>query len=294
MNTAPLRETSFPDLALVHRGKVRDLYAVDGQLLMVATDRISAFDVVMDDPIPDKGRVLTQISLFWFDYLRDIIDNHLVNAEPAAYPAACHPYREQLAGRSMLVKRCQPLPLECIVRGYLAGSGWKEYQRQGSVCGIPLPAGLRESEQLPQPIFTPSTKAAIGQHDENITLAAAGQLLGEEVVAQVASVAIRLYQKAADYARGRGIIIADTKFEMGWHNGRLILIDEVLTPDSSRFWPADDYEPGRAQRSFDKQFLRDYLAGLDWPQTPPPPRLPAEIVARTRERYLEALKRLAG
>ncbi len=287
-------QSDFPGLKLLHRGKVRDIYEVEDHLLLVATDRISAFDVVMAEPIPDKGKVLTAMSLFWFDYLGDIVANHLVTADPQEYPAACRPYGEQLAGRSMLVKKADPLPVECIVRGYLAGSFWKAYQRSSTVCGFALPAGMRESDPFAEPLFTPSTKAEIGEHDENISRARMEEIVGKETADRLADIAVRLYVKARDYARERGIIIADTKFEFGWHQGELILIDEVLTPDSSRFWPQDEYEPGRSQPSFDKQFLRDYLSSLDWDKTPPPPPLPPGIVERTRARYLEALERLTG
>ncbi|HHK60573.1 MAG TPA: phosphoribosylaminoimidazolesuccinocarboxamide synthase [Desulfobacterales bacterium] len=287
-------QSDFPGLKLLHRGKVRDIYEVEDHLLLVATDRISAFDVVMAEPIPDKGKVLTSMSLFWFDYLGDIVANHLVTADPDQYPAACKPYREQLAGRSMLVKKAEPLPVECIVRGYLAGSFWKAYQRSTTVCGFELPAGMRESDPFPEPLFTPSTKAEIGEHDENISRSRMEEIVGKETADRLADIAARLYTKARDYARERGIIIADTKFEFGWHQGELILIDEVLTPDSSRFWPQAEYEPGRSQPSFDKQFLRDYLSSLDWDKTPPPPPLPADIVERTRARYIEALERLTG
>ncbi len=287
-------QSDFPGLKLLHRGKVRDIYEVEDHLLLVATDRISAFDVVMAEPIPDKGKVLTAMSLFWFDYLGDIVANHLVTADPDQYPAACKPYREQLAGRSMLVKKAEPLPVECIVRGYLAGSFWKAYQRSTTVCGFELPAGMRESDPFPEPLFTPSTKAEIGEHDENISRSRMEEIVGKETADRLADIAERLYTKARDYARERGIIIADTKFEFGWHQGELILIDEVLTPDSSRFWPQAEYEPGRSQPSFDKQFLRDYLSSLDWDKTPPPPPLPADIVERTRARYIEALERLTG
>jgi len=290
----PLTQTDFPDLKLVHRGKVRDLYEVENKLLMVATDRISAFDVVMDDPIPRKGEVLTRMSLFWFDYLQDIVANHLITADVDQYPAVCAPYREQLTGRSQLVKKAQPLPVECIVRGYLSGSFWQAYKKDTTVCGFVLPAGMRESDRFPEPLFTPSTKADIGLHDENISLTRMEEIIGAELAARVREVSVRLYEKAAEYARGRGIIIADTKFEFGMYNGELILIDEVLTPDSSRFWPQDQYRPGAGQPSFDKQFLRDYLLSLDWGKTPPPPRLPQEIIDKTASRYQEALKKISG
>lgn len=294
MNTQPVTETNFPGLQLIHRGKVRDLYDLGDSLLMVATDRISAFDVVMADPIPSKGAVLTKVSLFWFDYLKDIVANHLLTADVNQYPAACAPYRQQLAGRSMLVRKAEPLTVECIVRGYISGSFWKAYQKNQVVCGFKLPAGLQESEKLPQTLFTPSTKAALGAHDENISLERMREIVGAAETDKISDICVRLYEKAAGYARQRGIIIADTKFELGWFNGELILIDEVLTPDSSRFWPVDGYAIGRGQASFDKQFLRDYLLSLDWPQTPPPPPLPAEIVEKTRARYLEALEKISG
>ena len=292
--TTPLTQTNFPDLNLLHRGKVRDLYEVEGQLLMVASDRISAFDVVMDDPIPGKGAVLTSMSLFWFDYLKDIVPNHLITADPAQYPASCAPYREQLAGRSLLVRKAKPLPVECIVRGYLSGSFWSAYKKNTTVCGFALPAGMRESDQFPEPLFTPSTKAELGLHDENISYARMEEIIGSDLAAKVRAVCVGLYVKAAEYARTKGIIIADTKFELGLYNDELILIDEVLTPDSSRFWPMDQYAPGSGQPSFDKQFLRDYLSSLAWGKTPPPPRLPAEIVDKTASRYREALRLLTG
>ncbi|OKY76534.1 MAG: phosphoribosylaminoimidazolesuccinocarboxamide synthase [Desulfobulbaceae bacterium DB1] len=294
MSASPVTKTNFPDLKLIHRGKVRDLYEVEDKLLMVATDRISAFDVVMEDPIAHKGEVLTQVSLFWFDYLADIIPNHLISADPAEYPAVCAPYADQLRGRSMLVKKAKPLPVECIVRGYISGSFWSAYKENTTVCGFKLPDGLRESEKLPEVLFTPSTKAELGLHDENISLEKMEEIVGRQETAEISRVCVELYRKAADYARSRGIIIADTKFELGWHEGRLMLIDEVLTPDSSRFWPEDDYQIGRGQASFDKQFLRDYLSSLDWPKTPPAPKLPADIINKTSARYLEALERITG
>ena len=293
--TTPLRETHFDTLKFLHRGKVRDLYEVEGKLLMVASDRISAFDVVMDDPIPNKGAVLTKLSLFWFDYLKDVLPNHLITADVEKFPAACAPYKEQLRGRSQLVKKAKPLPVECIVRGYLSGSFWSAYKKDTTICGVQLPAGMRESDKFPEPLFTPSTKAALGTHDENISIGQMEDLLGKETTRQVQEACVNLYVKAADYARTKGIIIADTKFELGHDdNGQLILIDEVLTPDSSRFWPVDQYKPGGGQPSFDKQFLRDYLSSLDWPKAPPPPKLPAEIIAKTAARYLEALERITG
>ncbi len=293
--TQTIVTTDFAGLNLVHRGKVRDMYAIPGhgdKLLMVATDRISAYDVVMDDPVPGKGRILTNISLFWFDLLGDIVDNHLITANVNEYPAPCHPYTEQLRSRSMLVRKTAPLPIECIVRGYLSGSFWSAYRQNPTVCGFALPAGMRESDQFERPLFTPSTKAAMGTHDENISLAAMEQIVGSTRAHEIADISIQLYSRAAEYARRKGIIIADTKFELGLLGDRLILIDEVLTPDSSRFWPVDEYQPGRGQASFDKQFLRDYLSSLDWDKTPPPPKLPMDIIARTQTRYEEALRRL--
>jgi len=292
--TILITQTNFANLHLLHRGKVRDLYEVNDQLLMVASDRISAFDVVMDDPIPDKGAILTKLSLFWFDYLKDIVPNHLITANVAEYPAACAPYLEQLAGRSLLVKKAKPLPVECIVRGYLSGSFWQAYKKDSTVCGFALPAGMRESDKFPEPLFTPSTKAALGTHDENISLAEMEKIVGKEQTARIKDICVRLYVKAADYARSRGIIIADTKFELGICDGELILIDEVLTPDSSRFWPENQYQPGAGQPSFDKQFLRDYLSSLDWGKNPPPPKLPKEIIEKTASRYREALVKITG
>lgn len=292
--TTPITQTNFANLHLVHRGKVRDLYEVDDHLLMVASDRISAFDVVMDDPIPNKGAILTKLSLFWFDYLKDIVPNHLITANVEEYPVACAPYREQLAGRSLLVKKAKPLPVECIVRGYLSGSFWQAYKSDPTVCGFALPAGMRESDKFPEPLFTPSTKAALGLHDENISLVEMEKIVGKEQTARIKDICVRLYVKAADYARSRGIIIADTKFELGIYNGEIILIDEVLTPDSSRFWPEDQYQPGAGQPSFDKQFLRDYLSTLDWGKNPPPPPLPREIIEKTASRYREALVKITG
>ncbi len=299
--TTPLLKTNLPGIPLLNRGKVRDVYAVDDtRLLFVATDRISAFDCVMPNGIPDKGRILTQLSLFWFQRLRDsvrsmIVRNHLISANVSVYPTPLKAFRDQLEGRSMLVRKLKIVPVECIVRGYLAGSGWKEYQKSGSVCGIKLPPGLRESDKLPTPIFTPSTKAENG-HDMNITVPEMAAQVGNRTAQQLEDMSQQLYAAAADYALMRGIIIADTKFEFGIDvdGGNLILADEVLTPDSSRFWDVEKYEPGRAQDSFDKQFVRDYLESLDWNKEPPAPTLPDEIVARTREKYLEAYQRLTG
>jgi len=291
--TEPLLETSFVDVQLLARGKVRDIYDLGDQLLIVATDRISAFDVVMPNGIPDKGRVLTQMSLFWFDLTSDILDNHLISADPSQYPEVLAPYSDALAGRSMLVRRAEVMPVECVVRGYLAGSGWREYREKGTVCGIELPGGLRESDKLPEPIFTPATKAESG-HDENISPSHAAGIVGEETYREVERLSLAVYTKAADYARERGLIIADTKFEFGRARDKLILVDEVLTPDSSRFWPLAEYEPGRPQKSFDKQPVRDYLDSLDWDKTPPAPALPPEVVESTTQRYRDALRLLTG
>lgn len=289
-----VKETNFPNLRLLNRGKVRDIYEVGKSLLIVATDRISAFDVVMDDPVPDKGKILTKLSAFWFERLSSIIDNHVLTINPEEYPESCRPYGEYLVDRSMLVHRAKPLPVECVVRGYVSGSGWLEYRALGSISGISLPEGLKESSQLPEPIFTPSTKAAVGTHDENITFEDAVRIVGEEIAREIRDISLRLYEYGRDLASRNGIIIADTKFEFGLVNGDLMLIDEVLTPDSSRFWPMNEYEPGRAQRSFDKQFLRDYLNSIDWPKEPPPPKLPREVIQVTRAKYLEVLQRLTG
>jgi phosphoribosylaminoimidazole-succinocarboxamide synthase len=286
--------SDFRDLKLVKRGKVRDVYEVEGNYLIVASDRMSAFDVIMDDPVPDKGKILTAISLFWFDKIQPIIENHLISTNPEEYPEPCRKYKRELQGRSMYVKKAEPLPVECIVRGYISGSGWAEYQKNGSVCGIMLPEGLTESDKLAEPIFTPSTKADDGDHDENISFESAVEILGAKTAERVRDLSIKIYEFGRDCAAEKGIIIADTKFEFGFVNDRIILIDEVLTPDSSRFWPMDSYTPGGPQKSFDKQYLRDYLNGLDWPKTYPPPRLPEEIVEKTREKYLEALVRLTG
>ncbi len=289
-----LLNSNFEDLKLVKRGKVRDVYEIEDKLLIVASDRMSAFDVVMNDPIPDKGRILTSISLFWFKQLESIVENHLISSDPADYPEVCRKYGSELEGRSMLVKKAEPLSVECIVRGYLAGSGWLEYQSNGTICRIPLPKGLIESEKLPLPIFTPSTKAAEGEHDENISFEKAIEILGKETGERARKLSLEIYEFGRELADQKGIIIADTKFEFGFVDNRLILIDEVLTPDSSRFWPMDAYRPGSSQKSFDKQFLRDYLNGLDWPKSPPPPKLPPDIIKKTRERYIEALERITG
>jgi len=289
-----LFETHFPELSLRGRGKVRDIYDLGEHLLIVATDRISAFDVVMPTPIPDKGRILTQISTFWFKSLSRIIDNHVVATQVEEFPDVCRPYEGELARRSMLVRKAKPLSVECIVRGYLSGSGWKDYRKHGSVCGISLPKGLREADRLETPIFTPSTKATGGGHDLNIDFAELSKLVGGDLAKRLGQVSIALYERGAAMAAARGIIIADTKFEFGLIGGELHLIDEVLTPDSSRFWPADQYQPGGGQESFDKQYLRDYLDQCGWNHAPPAPELPVEVVRNTRARYVEALERLTG
>ena len=289
-----LQHTDLPDLKLFASGKVRDIYQVDDDhLLLVATDRISAFDYVLATGIPQKGRVLTQLSLFWFDFLKHIVPNHLVTADVHKYPHELQKYAAQLHGRSMLVVRADMIGVECVVRGYLSGSGWKEYKTNGSVCGIKLPAGLRESDKLPEPIFTPATKATSG-HDENISFEHMVTLVGRELSEQLRDLSIKVYQTAADYAEGRGIIIADTKFEFGRAPAGLVLADEVLTPDSSRFWPRDKYQPGGAQDSFDKQYVRDYLEAIQWNKQPPAPALPPEVAARTSEKYVEAYTQLTG
>jgi len=291
MNTV-VSETHLEGLK-VRRGKVRDVYDLGDRLLIVATDRISAYDVIMPTPIPDKGRLLTGLSLWWFEYLADLTPNHLVTTDVRRMGPAAKAHADVLAGRSMLCRKAKVFPVECVVRGYLAGSGWREYQASGTVCGIRLPAGLRQCDRLPEPIFTPATKAETG-HDENISFDQAKKILGAEAATTLRDRSLAVYQKAAEYAAGRGILIADTKFEWGEADGRIILVDEVLTPDSSRFWPADTYEPGRDQPSFDKQFLRNWLDTLDWNKTPPGPQLPPDIVAKTRAKYVEAYERLTG
>lgn len=286
-------ETDIKGLDLRSRGKVRDIYDVDhDKLLIVATDRISAFDVVIPTPIPGKGRVLNRMSLFWFNKFKDLVKNHIISDDPDEYPLEARPYKEILDGRSMLVKRARPFPVECIVRGYITGSGWKDYKKTGKVCGIPLPQGLVESQELPEPIFTPSTKGEVGEHDENISFETMCDLVGKETARLLRDISLTLYKDARDYARERGVIIADTKFEFGLIDDEVVLIDEVLTPDSSRFWPMDQYEPGRSQPSFDKQFVRDYLESLNWDKKPPAPQLPEDIVQKTVARYEEALRRL--
>jgi phosphoribosylaminoimidazole-succinocarboxamide synthase len=286
-----IRETHIAGLAPTARGKVRDLYDLGDRLLIVATDRLSAFDVVMPTPIPDKGRVLTQLSLFWFDQLKDVIPNHVLSA--TEFPAPFDNHKEDLAGRSMVVRKTNPLPIECVARGYLSGSGWKEYQATGRICGIALPGGLKESDKLPEPIFTPATKATSG-HDENITFELAVEKIGKGLAEKVREITLKIYKRAATYAEPRGILLADTKFEFGLLHDELIWIDEALTPDSSRFWPAAEYKPGGRQPSFDKQFVRDYLERIRWPKTPPGPDLPPEVVAATCAKYREAYRILVG
>ena len=292
MTDTAIFETDFSDLHLIKRGKVRDIYDVDDKMLLIATDRISAYDVVMPDPIPGKGEILTRISLFWFNVMADIVENHLITSDVAAFPAACRPYADALKGRSMLVKKAKPLPIECVVRGYISGSGWKSYQENGTVCGISLPSGLKESEQLPEPIFTPSTKEEQGAHDINISFDEAVGIVGAELAETVRDLSLAIYKKGASLAAEKGIIIADTKFEFGKFGDQLILIDEVLTPDSSRFWPKETYQPGGPQNSYDKQYLRDYLTSIQWNKTPPAPSLPDEVIVNTRRKYMEALTSL--
>ncbi|HXX72010.1 MAG TPA: phosphoribosylaminoimidazolesuccinocarboxamide synthase [Candidatus Acidoferrum sp.] len=289
---ALISQTNFPQLKLRGRGKVRDIYELDGGLLLiVATDRLSAFDVVLPTPIPDKGRVLTQLSVFWFDYLNDVVKNHLIASK--YFPPELEPYADELRGRAMLVRKTEPILVECVVRGYLSGSGWKEYQQSGGVSGVRLPAGLVESDRLPEAIFTPSTKAATG-HDENISFDQVVSAIGRPLAERLREVSLTLYRRAAEHASARGIIIADTKFEFGMLGEELVWIDEALTPDSSRFWPADRYEPGKAQSSFDKQYVRDYLERVAWNKQPPAPALPPEVVAGTQEKYREAYQRITG
>ena len=290
----PVMRTGFPELKLLARGKVRDIYDLGDKLLLVASDRISAFDVVMNEPIPGKGRVLTTISAFWFNQMTDIIENHLISTDVSEFPEVCQPFADVLEGRSMLVEKARPLPVECIVRGYISGSAWKEYQNTGSICGIKLPAGMKESERLAEPIFTPSTKGEVGTHDENISFDKMVGLCGHVLAEQARAATLKIYARARGVADEKGLIIADTKFEFGTLDGKLIIIDECLTPDSSRFWPKKTYQPGRPQPSFDKQFLRDYLEKLDWNKTAPPPPLPEDIIRKTAEMYQEALIQLTS
>ena len=292
MSNPGIMKTDFQGMTITSTGKVRDIYAFDSQLLIVATDRISAFDCIMPSPVPRKGEVLTRMSAFWFGKMGDIIPNHVVSTNPDEYPAVCAPYREVLRGRSMLVKKAKPLPVECVVRGYLSGSGWKDYSLGRPVSGITLPAGLKESSRLPETLFTPSTKAAGGEHDLPISRREMAEILGADLTDRIIRASLSIYERAVAIADQAGIIIADTKMEFGLLDGELILIDELLTPDSSRFWPKDDYAEGRPQKSFDKQFLRDYLISIRWNQKPPAPELPAEIIAKTGKKYREALNRL--
>ena len=289
-----LIETEFADLVLHARGKVRDLYSVGEYLLLVATDRISAFDHVLGTGIPGKGKILTQLSLFWFQLLRDVVPNHFITADVAQYPAALRPYASQLVGRSMLVKRAQMFPVECVVRGYLSGSGWKDYKATGAVCGIQLPKGLRESDKLPQPLFTPASKSLGGEHDENISFAEMTTRIGEPAATKLQGLSLDIYNRAAAYSAQRGVILADTKFEFGVTPDGIVLADEVLTPDSSRYWPADQYAPGGPQPSFDKQFVRDYLEQIQWNKQAPAPALPDDIVVKTQRKYLDAYRLLTG
>ena len=290
----PISQTEFAGLQLVKRGKVRDMYDLGDHLLMVATDRISAFDVVMSEPIPDKGAILTRISLFWFEMMKPLIANHVVTDNVNDYPKSCRPYASLLQGRSLLVRKARPLPIECVARGYISGSGWSSYRESGEVCGIQLPAGLKESDKLAEPIFTPATKEEVGTHDINIDFEEARKRIGPELAERVRDLTLAIYRKGAAFAETKGILIADTKFEFGLVGDELVLIDELLTPDSSRFWPLDSYRPGGSQKSYDKQYLRDYLLSTRWDKTPPPPPLPEEVIRGTRQKYLEALKQLSG
>jgi phosphoribosylaminoimidazole-succinocarboxamide synthase len=293
LKTDAVTDTELKGIPKFRTGKVRDVYDLGDRLLIVATDRLSAFDVVLPDPIPDKGRVLNQLSAFWFGRFQDVVPNHMISIDPDSFPAELKPFRRVLDGRSMLVRKTRPLPVECVMRGYLAGSGWKDYQRTGGVCGIRLPSGLKEAARLDKPIFTPSTKADAG-HDENITGERFAQLVGRFLAVQTEAVCLRIYGEAREFAESRGIIIADTKFEFGQADGRLMLIDEALTPDSSRFWDREKYQPGRSPESFDKQFVRDHLERIRWNKQPPAPRLPEEVIQGTRQRYREAFRRLTG
>ena len=293
LSTAPLLQTDLEGLTFHRRGKVRDVYEIGGDLLIVATDRISAFDYVLGSGIPDKGKVLTQLSGFWFERMGDLVPHHLISMEVDDFPAAARAHADQLRGRTMLVRRTEPIPIECVARGYLSGSGWKEYQQSGCVCGVELPRGLRESDRLPEPIFTPATKADTG-HDINISEGEAGRLIGEDLIAKLKALTLEIYSRGVRHAESKGIIIADTKFEFGLVNDQIVLIDEVLTPDSSRFWPRDQYEPGHGQPSFDKQFVRDYLEEIKWNKQPPVPSLPDEVIQRTRAKYVEAFRVLTG
>ena len=294
MKASSVLITGFETLTLKRRGKVRDIYDLGDSLLIVATDRISAFGVVMPNPIPDKGRVLTQLSIFWFDLTSEIVPNHVISVEVKGFPKQCQPYKEILEGRSMLVVKADPIPIECVVRGYLSGSGWEEYRKTGEICGISLPKGLVESIKLEEPIFTPATKAEAGLHDENITFEGMEKAVGKDLAKRLKSLSIAIYKMVRSFAEEEGILIADTKMEFGIRDGRLLLIDELLTPDSSRFWEKKEYRPGHSQKSFDKQFLRDYLLSIEWDKTPPAPELPEEVIEKTRQKYLEAYVRLVG
>jgi len=287
-------ETNFKGINLIKRGKVRDVYDLGNELLMVATDRISAFDVVMPDPIPEKGKILTRISLYWFDIMKPLLPNHVISGDVDDYPESCRPHMDVLRGRSMLVKKTEPLPIECIVRGYISGSGWNDYQASGEVCGIKFPAGLKESAKLPEPVFTPSTKAETGVHDINIDFNEAVKMIGKRLADKVRELSIAIYKKGADFAHKKGIIIADTKFEFGILEDELMLIDEILTPDSSRFWPLEFYQPGGPQKSYDKQYLRDYLLSIKWNKKPPAPSLPQDVISNTYNKYQEAFRQLTG
>jgi phosphoribosylaminoimidazole-succinocarboxamide synthase len=287
-------DTNFPDLKLFKKGKVRDVYDLGASLLMIATDRISAFDVVMPNPIPDKGKILNQISLFWFEKMKPLVENHLITSNVDDYPDACRPYADVLQGRSMLVKKTEPLSIECVVRGYISGSGWKSYLESGDICGIKLPEGLTESARLAEPIFTPATKEELGDHDINIDFEEAAERIGKPLAEKVRALSLSIYNKGSALAAEKDIIIADTKFEFGLVGDDIILIDEILTPDSSRFWPKETYAPGGPQKSFDKQYLRDYLLSLDWDKKPPAPSLPEEVIKNTRQKYLDALDQLTG
>ncbi len=287
-------QTDFKDLNLLKRGKVRDIYDLGDALLIVASDRISAFDVILPDAIPEKGKILTGISLFWFKIMEPIVENHLISSDVDEYPDVCKPYSEVLSGRSMLVKKARPLPVECVVRGYISGSGWTSYKETGKICGIDLPDNLKESDKLPVTLFTPSTKEDVGLHDINIDFNEAANRIGEETARKVKALSLQIYKKGCELAENKGIIIADTKFEFGIYDNDIILIDEILTPDSSRFWPKDLYMPGGPQESFDKQYIRDYLISIKWNKTPPAPHLPDNVIADTRNKYLEALNKLTG
>lgn len=294
MEKQTLRSTNLPDIKLYKRGKVRDIYDLGKELLIISTDRISCFDVVLPTEIPHKGEVLTQLSVFWFEFTKSLITNHLITANVDDFPEELSRFKSLLKGRSMLVKKTEPLPVECVVRGYLSGSGWKEYKEKESICGIELPSGLKESEKLPEPIFTPATKEEVGHHDVNVAQAYVEEKIGKDIAGKLKNISLTLYERASKYAESKGIIIADTKFEFGKLNNEIVLIDEIFTPDSSRFWQKEKYAPGKSQPSFDKQFVRDYLETLNWNKKPPAPELPRDIVSKTTEKYLQALKILTN